>query len=373
MTPLQRVPLPLTALPAAIQRFCDPKGPARARQMAAKGLVPISGNDQVLMLAQLAGDEADEVRETAIRTLKGLPEPVLFPACDAALPPGVLDLFVDLFPDREEALTRVVTNSATHDSTVERVAHLASEVLAERIAVNEARMLGAPKIIEALYKNRNTRMSTADRLIEFAARNKLELTGIPAFKEHVEALTGQLIPEPSEEPLPQDAVFAQTLANDESAGEEPVFEEDSAGVEAVKEQFKPLSMQIADMSKAEKIRMAMIGSKAARAILVRDHNKQVSYAAIASPQTTVNEAAEIAKSKEVSQEILRFIGTNKSWLKSGEVKHNLVFNPKCPVGISMRFLSHLRTDELRQLTRSRNVSAQVRSLAMQLVERKSKN
>jgi hypothetical protein len=50
-----------------------------------------------------------------------------------------------------------------------------------------------------------------------------------------------------------------------------------------------------------------------------------------------------------------------------------VFNPKCRVGISMRFLSHLRTDELRQLSRSRNVSAQIRSLAAQIAQRKEKN
>lgn len=341
--------------------------------MAAKGLVPIAGTDQVLMLAQLAGDEVEEVRETATRTLKGLPQAVLHPACDAALPPGVLDLLVDLFPDNQEALTRIVTNDGAHDVTVERVAATASEALAERIAVNEARMLQAPKIIEALYKNRNTRMSTADRLIEFAARNKLELTGIPAFKDHVEALVGQLIAEPSEEPLPQDATFSQTLAQDAIASDEEVYEEDATGTETVKEQYKPLTMQIAEMSKAEKLRMAMIGSKAARSILVRDHNKQVSAAAIASPQTTANEAAEIAKSKEVSQEVLRYIGSNKAWLKNGEVKHNLVFNPKCPVGISMRFLSHLRMDELRQLGRSRNVSAQVRSLAAQIMQRREKN
>ena len=202
-------------------------------------------------------------------------------------------------------------------------------------------------MIEALYKNRNTRMSTADRLIEFAARNHLDLSGIPAFKDHVEALQGQLIPEPSEEPLPQDQAFAQSLAVDGEGDADGIFEEDGEGGEVVKEQFKPLSMQIAEMSKSEKLRFAMVGSKAARAILVRDHNKQVSYAAISSPQMTAAEAAEIAKSKDVGEDILRYIGNKKDWIKSGEVKHNLVFNSKCPVGISLRFLGHMRVDELR--------------------------
>jgi hypothetical protein len=213
-------------------------------------------------------------------------------------------------------------------------------------------------------------MSTADRLIDLAARNGLELTGIPAYQAHVEALQGQLIPEASDEPLPQDEVFNDTLAHD---SDDDVFDRDKVtGSEEVKKQFKPLSMQIADMSKAEKIRLAAVGSKGARAILVRDNNKQVAQAAITSPQVTAQEAADAAKSKEVTEDVLRYIGNKKDWIKSGEVKHNLVFNPKTPVGISIKFLSHLRLDELRKLARSRNVSSQVRSLAGQWISRKEK-
>lgn len=371
--PLPKLPLPLDALPAPIQRFCDPKGPAPARMMAAKGLVPVRGHDQITMLAQLSADEAAEVRDAAARSLKALPPPVLLPACEAALPAPVLELLTDLFLGQHDVLERIITNANTHDFTLERIARNASEALCERMAVNEARLLLAPRIIEALYKNRNTRMSTADRLIEFAARNKLDLTGIPAYKDHVEALQGQLIPEPSDEPLPQDAAFSKTLAFDQNNDSSDIFEEDKVGAEQVKEQFKPLSMQIAEMTKAEKLRMAMVGSKAARALLVRDHNKQVAYAAISSPQTTTAEAADIAKSKEVSEEILRYIGNKKDWIKASEVKHNLVFNPKCPVGVSLKFIGHMRIDELRTLTRSRNVPAQIRSLAQQWIQRKEKN
>jgi hypothetical protein len=370
--PMQRLPLPLTELPQGIQRFCDPKGPAPARLMAAKGLVPVKGHDQITMLAQLAFDEGSEVKNTAAKSLKALPEAVMLPAAQAPLPAAVLDLLVDYFPEHQEILTRIATNAATHDTTVERIARNGSEALCERIAINEQRLIGAPRIVEALYKNRNTRMSTADRLVELAARHKLDLSGIPAFKEHLEALQGQLIPEASDEPLPQDSVFAQTLAADGGDGTGEVFEEDDTGAEQVANKFKPLSMLIVELSKAEKIRMATVGSRAARLLLVRDNNKQVAYAAIASPQTTAQDAAEIAKSKEVTEEVLRYIGTKKDWLKSAEVKHNLVFNPKCPVGISMRFLGHMRADELRSLARSRNVSAQLRSLGAQWAQRKEK-
>ncbi|MFI5307911.1 MAG: hypothetical protein ACHQ53_11185, partial [Polyangiales bacterium] len=257
-TPLPRLPLPFEALPQAIQRFCDPKGPPPARMMAAKGLVPVRGHDQITMLAQFASDQAADVRDAAQRTLKGLPQNVLAIACEAPLPTAVLDFLANLLSD-QEILARIAANQNAHDATVERIAQTASETLSERIAINEQRLLRAPRIIEALYKNRNTRMSTADRLIELAARHGLELTGIPAFKAHVEALQEQLIPEPSDEPLPQDQAFSSTLASDDSRDEDEVFEEDATGVESVKEQFKPLSMQIAEMGKSEKLRMAMVG------------------------------------------------------------------------------------------------------------------
>jgi hypothetical protein len=363
------LPLPLDQLPAALQRFCNPQGPLPARLMAAKGLVPVKGTDQVILLAQLANDAEEQVRTTALDALHKLPEAVLLSACEAPILPAVLH-FLARTLKREDMLGLLVANHGAHDATVEEIARGCSETLSERIAVNEQRLLRAPTIIEALYKNRNTRMSTADRLIELAARNGVVLHGIPAFAAAVEAVQGQLMPEPSDEPLPQDLAFSQSLEEDK---DENAFAEDKAsGIEEMKQQYKPLNMQILDMSKSEKLRLAMVGNMAARAILVRDHNKQVAMAAIQSPQMTVGEAGDIARSKEVSEEILRFIGNKKEWIKSGEVKHNLCFNPKTPVGISMRFVSHLRMEELKALAKNRNVPGQLKSMANQWVNRKEK-
>jgi hypothetical protein len=363
------LPLPIDRLPASIQRFCNPSGPAQARLMAAKGLVPVKGHDQVTMLAQLACDDDVPVRTAALDSLTKLPENTIQSACDAPLLPEILH-FLGRTLKNEEQLGRLVANSASHDATVEEVARTCSERIAERIAVNEQRLLRAPAIIEALYKNRNTRMSTADRLIELAARNGVNLDGIPHFADAVEAVQGQLIPEPTDEPLPQDAVFQQTLLDD---GDENAFQEDkAAGTEEVKQQYKPLSMLIHDMSKSEKLRLALIGNMAARALLVRDHNRQVAMAAVNSPQLTIGEAANIARSKDVSEEILRFIGNKKEFIKNGEVKHNLCFNSKTPVGISMKFISHLRMEELKALGKNRNVPAQLKSMANQWVTRKEK-
>ena len=68
------------------------------------------------------------------------------------------------------------------------LARTGSETVTELIATNEDRLLHHPRIIELLYLNKRTRMSTADRLIDLAVRNGLTLTGIPAFKEAAAAL-----------------------------------------------------------------------------------------------------------------------------------------------------------------------------------------
>ncbi|MBN1652810.1 MAG: hypothetical protein JXA30_03455 [Deltaproteobacteria bacterium] len=365
-------PLPLAPdeLPEEIRRFVDPSAPAPARMMAARGLVPIKGNHQITMLAQLSADADEMVAKTATDSLTKLPEPVLLPACQAPLHPSVLDLLADKRKENQKALELIVANPKTADSTVEWISRSAPELLCEQIAVNEQRLLKAPQIIEALYKNRNTRMSTADRMVELAARNGLELTGIPSFQAHVEAVRGQLIPEPSQEPLYGDSLFQECLEDDR---DDEAFEQDEVkGEEKVKEMYKPLAMRIKDMTTGEKIRLALVGSSVARALLVRDRDRNVAMAVVCSPAISLKEIIDIAKSRDISDDVLRYIGNRREWLRSGKLKAALVFNPRTPVGISLKFLSHLRLDELKRLARSRNVAAQIRSVAAQWVSRREK-
>ncbi len=367
-------PLPLVAeaLPDSIRRFCDPGAPMAARTMAARGAVPVRGNDQVMLLLQLSRDPEQELARTATESLDKLPDAVLHAACEGALHPAFLDRLVEHFSTREDVVERVVANMDTAPGTVAHVALRCSERVSERIAVNEQRLLAAPKIIEALYKNKNTRMSTADRLIELAARNGVELD-IPTFKAHVEAIKGQLIPEPTEEPLPTDLAFSEALREDDDNPEAVHAKaEEEAEEDEVEQKYMPLMMKIRTMSSAEKLRMAMVGNAAARAFLVRDKNRTVAYAAISSPAMGENEVPSIAHSKEVGEEILRYIGNKREWTKNHEIKRALVFNPKTPVGITLRFLAHLHDKELKELSRSKGVPAPVKTAAMGRLQAKEK-
>ena len=347
------LPIPVEHIPERLRRFADPNGPAPARMMAARGMVPVKGGDLVLLLVQLTSDSDTAVSGMARETLRGLPENVLHPACNETLPAPVFHALARSFSKDDEVLARLAANHAVADETVVSIAAHCPERVTEIISINQQRLIGAPAIIEALYKNRNTRMSTADRLIELAARHDLDLPGVPMFEELKREILGQLIPEPSEEPLPSDDAFADALSHD--AEEDAVARDDVEGTEETKEEFVPLQNQIRNMNTGEKIRMALLGNAAARSILVRDPNRVVAMAAISSPAMSESEAKNAAQSREVAEDVLRYIGRKREWLRSYEIKRHLCNNPKTPLAMSMGFLPHLRRNDLRALSRSRGI------------------
>ena len=361
--------LPLSAeqLPEGIRRFCSPETPERARQLAAKGLVPAKGGDLVAVLLQLAVDASQAIAESARATLDGVPAAVLEAACDAPLHPAFLHALARRVAD-DTLLERIVGNAATAHDTVAEIARTCSERVCERVALDEQRVLAAPHIIEALYRNKHTRMSTIDRLIDLAVRNGVTVEGIPTFEAHAQAIAGQLIPEPTEEPPPGDAIFSEAVAADDEG--DAVEQDKAEGTEEVRKKYKPLAFQIAQMNFGEKLRMTLIGNAAARSLLVRDSNKIIAMATIASPQVTEAEAAGVANSRQVSEEVLRFIGNKREWVGNYEIKTSLMFNPKTPIGISMKFLSHLLISDLRMLSKSRGIPAAIKTAAAQRVAKK---
>ncbi len=363
--------LALSDLPKAARRFADPKAPVAMRTMAAKALVPVRGTDLLLLLCLLCSDEDEAVKTQAHASLHRLPNDLLVGAARSLeVGAGVAQLARII--ETEALHWAVVENPAVPDETLAFVAAKATEALCERIAANEVRLLQCPEIIAALYRNSATRMSTADRLVELAARNKVEVRGVPAFEAHAEALAGELIIEPTDEPLPSDLEFQETLqvGDDET---EAVDLDPADGSESVKPKFKPLATRIAQMTKAEKIRLATVGNAAARSLLVRDPNRLVATAAVSSPRMTDREAAQMAKSKELSEEVLRYIGNKRDWVKSYSVKRSLVFNPKAPIGIALQFLGHMRLNDLVSLSRSRGVAAPVKAAAARQVAKRQKS
>ena len=120
------------------------------------------------------------------------------------------------------------------------------------------------------------------------------------------------------------------------------------------------------MTSPQKIKLGLSGGKEARGLLIRDSNKQVSAAVLENPRITDGEIEFFSKSTNLSEDIMRKIGTNSEWTKKYNVAHSLVNNPKCPPGIAVGFVIRMTEKDLAMLEKSRNVSEAVRSAARRL-------
>ncbi len=124
------------------------------------------------------------------------------------------------------------------------------------------------------------------------------------------------------------------------------------------------------MTTPQKIKLALSGGKDARGLLIRESNKQIATAVLENPRITDGEIDFFAKSANLSEDILRKIGSSSDWTKRYSVAQALVNNPKCPPGIAVGFVSRMNDRDLSLLEKSRNVSEAVRSAARALVARR---
>lgn len=366
----------LDKLPPPARRALAADAPAAMRNAAARGLLPgARPAELVLVLATLAGDADAALAAVASGTLSTLAAPILSGALGADLDPLAIEALASARAAEPHVLEALVRMPRIDTDTLERLAAGATEQLGEVIATNEERLLGSPRVIEKLYMNPRVRMSTSDRLIELAVRNGVELQ-IAAFKEASIAIQEQLISEPAEEPNFDDVLFVETARVAESVkvegDEEDVCAVDDEGAEQVKAKFLPVHAQLTQMSVTQKIRRAMLGTGPERMILVRDTNRLVSSAAAKSPMLKDSDAALIASSRAVSDEVLRIIAQNKDFTRHYRVKLNLVLNPRTPFTFSSRLIPHLRDNDLRALSKSKNVPQQIQSAVRQQLERKAK-
>ncbi len=365
-------PIDIALLPGPAQKLVAPDTPQKLQELAAKGIAPgLKPAEIVAVVVILTQSDRAAVHDNAVATIKNLPTPILQGALTNDLEPAIVHALAQAYLDRVEVLEKLVLMPRVPIDTIEHLARLGAEEVTEIVATNETRLLENPRLIELLYMNKSTRMSTADRIVDLARRNGLELSGIPTFREAAQALEGELIYEPSPEPTPDDLVYVEAAAIAEeisaevaatkSAEPEDTHVEKSDGEEeVVKEKFVPLHKRIADMSISQKVRRATLGTKEERLMLVRERNRLVCTAVARSPMLQEDEVDLITKNRNISEDVLRIIGTNGEWLRSYTIKKNLAENPKTPTMMAIRFALGLRESDMRMFIKNRNVAPQIR-------------
>lgn len=376
----------LEALPPGVERAVGPKAPAPMKMMAARGMAPLPPGDMATALYQLSFSDDEAIKSAAFKSAAELPERILGAALDQPLDARVLDFYARRVFQKAPLLQKLLLNKAVADETFRHLATLVDESGLEMIAKNEERLLRHPPIIAALYMNPKTRMSTAQRALELAVRNHVRVDGIPAFDEAARAIQQSGAPT-AEQQAKEDAAFARAadvavdrtaalglIAVDENeaaaqAEAEAVAAEQAAESSELAEEEK--KQKISELSPAGKIRLATLGNAFARAVLIRDTNRQVAMAAIRSPAVTDMEVLRYANNRGLDDEIVRFIANQRQWVRLYGVKVALVNNPKCPLPTAMRFLPHLNVRDLKALSRSKGIPSALSTAAKQMLQQRN--
>jgi hypothetical protein len=130
---------------------------------------------------------------------------------------------------------------------------------------------------------------------------------------------------------------------------------------------------LSSLSIMQRMKLAMKGTKAQRAQLIRDSNKLVAAAVLGSPKLTESEVEAFAKMANVTEDVLRTIAMNRSWVKNYGVVAGLTRNPKTPPGISMQMVQRLNERDLKMLAIDRNVPEAVRLAARKFLRKGPKD
>ena len=181
-----------------------------------------------------------------------------------------------------------------------------------------------------------------------------------------------------EEPIHEEKPEGESLSTEEEKLLDPIVvkEEDAAEFSSdllhdLQENYTDVQRQnlyqkILKMTIPQKIRLAMLGNREARNILILDRNKVVCMAVLRSPRLNDNDILMYAQQRNLPEDVYKYIANNKKWVKNYSIKLALVNNPKTPLPIAIRLLGYLHDNDLKALRRNKNVSSVLNRAAFQV-------
>ena len=350
-------------LSSEAERYVRRDGPVEVRRMAARGALPFPPVELATVLFALLHDPDTETKENARQSLEGLPESVTIAVLSGAAHPAVLSHLAKTYQGSAARMEKLALNAAADDATFAFLATLPHKRVVDIVSNNQQRMLRCPEIVESLGANPLTGRAVIDRILSFLGLEK------PGGEVPDDTERDEIPPATDLSDAEAEAALRTILGDDVSEFASGLLEEGGELDEAGKANLYAL---IQNLSVFQKIKLARTGNKEARALLVRETNKIVAAAVIRSPKVTENEVIAFAKSRNVSDEVLRLIAMNRDWTKSYPLKLALAANPKCPMPVAMKFVNHLHEKDLMGLMKSKDVPSAISTHARRLLSKKGK-
>jgi len=340
-----------------VEQFRRGGVPRELRLMAAQGVLPLKPEDLVEMWTGLVGDADEAVRAAAESSLSAFSVAELQPILKSRdTPSAVLAWAVTHRPEQELRET-VLQNTSLPDETIEALAPILPQALAELVVINQTRLLRRTSLLVALESNAGLNNDQKRRLREL--RESFRIGEVEAAPPPAP----EAPPPPEPAPEPEIAPIGDVFLTEDQAVVTYLSEEERQQTEKVNAVQK-----IYRLNTAEKLITALKGSREERAILIRDPNRLVAMGVLGSPRITEAEIESFSAMKNVSDQILREIGNHREWTKRYTVINNLVRNPRTPVGLALNLVPRLGPRDIKAIAVDRNVPEPVRKQAQKFVK-----
>ena len=302
------------------------------RLKTAEGDVFLLEDEMVTALAFLLRDKDKEVASRARVTFEDMHFTKVARALTARLDPFVIEEIYRAHSGGSLVLNMMLLNENTPERLLLDIATRAGESALSILAYSE-KMIGNTELLAAVRNNTQAQPAT------IAASEKTFASPMPESKK-----------------AKSDGLYDSLLDyTKENIDEKNIFQ------------------SVLSMSIVQKIKLAMIGNREARNILLNESNKVILKCVIKNPRITDEEVITLAASKTASEEILREIASKKEWMKNYAIKRSLTFNSKTPVQIALKYLNFMREKDVTILSRSKSVPGVIRSTAIRRLEQIRKN
>lgn len=298
--------------------------------LLARGASQASSVPQLETLVWLADDADEEVRRIARETLERLSDEYCAQQlASGALPEAVARYFLDPERLRPALLPALLGNPECPQSAI----------------VDFMRKAG-PQTLPLLLEHLDL----------------LETSALSALKDNPAYLAWQKEPR-SEGVVLEADLLEMLIAESKAEAVQPVAPIAEESAEAAEQKKEGISGKIAKMTVAQKVKLALLGTREDRSLLIRDGSRVVSRAVLASPKLTDSEVESFASMKNVDQEVLRSISMSRKFMKNYSVMKNLASNPRVPLDISMTLLNRLLATDIQLLAKNRDVPDTLRKMA----------
>ncbi len=294
-----------------VEAIVEGKAPLNIRSAAARGALPLPRGTLVGLYVALLEDTDEGVRAAAKTSLENLDSEQTYGALgEETCPPAALAYFAKRATRDERLAERIAFHEAAPRSALTVLAAGGNAAVIDLVLTNQQRLLRQPVVLESLMINPALRPDQRGRILELLER----ASKLADEVREAGAGTAEGAEPGSEEDLSEAAKLL-----DVDVGELLSVSEiqDAEEFEASEDpEIRSAFQRIVTLNTAQKAILAMKGGREERMILIRDTNKVVALAVLKNPRINDNEVEAIAKMRNVTDEVLRHVGSTRDWIKN---------------------------------------------------------